>query len=62
VRAAPVDGKANAALCRLIARRARVAVGGVTVVRGMTARQKVVRVQGITAPALREALGLPDGV
>jgi uncharacterized protein (TIGR00251 family) len=58
VTAPPVDGKANRALCRLIARAAGVAPSNVTVVKGQTAREKVVRVEGLDATALRGALGL----
>ena len=62
VAAPPVDGKANAALCKLIAKRAGVARGAVTVIRGERSREKVVRVEGVTPDALRRALGLsaPD--
>lgn len=56
VSAPPVDGKANAALCRLIAKRAGVAPSRVEIVRGHTAREKVVRVEGIDAATLRAAL------
>lgn len=56
VTAPPVDGRANDALCRLIAKRAHVGVGRVSVVRGASARKKVVRVEGIDAKELREAL------
>jgi uncharacterized protein len=56
VSAPPVDGKANAALCRLIAKKAGVAPSRVEIVRGHTAREKVVRVEGLDAPALRAAL------
>ena len=56
VTAPPVDGRANDALCRLIAKRARVGVRRVSVVRGAGAREKVVRVQGIDAGELRRAL------
>jgi uncharacterized protein YggU (UPF0235/DUF167 family) len=59
VTAPPVDGRANDALCRLIARAAGVAPGRVGVVRGHAAREKVVRVEGIEPAALRAALGLP---
>jgi uncharacterized protein len=59
VTAPPVDGKANDALCRLIAKRAGVAPSRVTLIRGHTARDKVVRVEGVEEPALRAALGLP---
>jgi uncharacterized protein (TIGR00251 family) len=58
VTAPPVDGKANAALCKLIARRAGVAPSRVTIVRGETSRQKLIRVEGVDDAALREALGL----
>jgi len=58
VTAPPVDGKANDALCRLIARAAGVARSRVSVIRGQTAREKVVRVDGVERDALRAALGL----
>ena len=58
VTAPPVDGKANAALCRLIAKAAGVAPSKVSVIRGHTAREKVVRVDGVDHAALRAALGL----
>jgi uncharacterized protein len=58
VTAPPVDGKANDALCRLIAKKAGVAPSKVSVVRGHTAREKVVRVEGIDERALRAALGV----
>ncbi len=47
VSAPPVDGKANRALCRLIAERAGVAPSRVSVLRGRRSRQKVVRVEGL---------------
>jgi uncharacterized protein (TIGR00251 family) len=56
VTAPPVDGKANAALCALIARSVRVSSTCVYVVRGQTSREKVVRVEGVTQEALRSAL------
>jgi uncharacterized protein (TIGR00251 family) len=58
VTAPPVDGRANAALRRLLAESARVGVRSVTVVRGAGAREKLVRIEGISRAALREALGL----
>lgn len=58
VTAPPVDGKANDALCRLIAKAAGVAPSRVSVIRGHTAREKVVRVEGVDLAALRAALGL----
>jgi uncharacterized protein (TIGR00251 family) len=56
VTAPPVDGKANAALCAFVAERAGVPRSRVQVVRGMTSRDKVVRVKGVDAAALRAAL------
>jgi len=58
VAAAPVDRLANAALCKLIAKRAGVARGRVRVVRGERSREKTVRVEGVEAAELRRALGL----
>lgn len=58
VTAPPVDGRANDALCRLIAKRAHVGVRSVSVVRGAGAREKVVRVEGVGLAELRAALGL----
>ena len=55
--APPVDGRANGALCRLIAKRAGVSVRSVSIVRGASAREKVVRVAGINEEDLRRALG-----
>jgi len=56
VTAPPVDGRANAALCALLARAAKVAPSRVSVVRGQTSRDKVVRVEGVAEPQLRAAL------
>jgi uncharacterized protein YggU (UPF0235/DUF167 family) len=56
VTAAPVDGRANAALCRLIAKAVGVAPSRVSVVRGETAREKVVLVEGVEEAALWAAL------
>ena len=58
VTAPPVDGRANDALCRLIAKRGGVAAGRVSVVRGAASREKVVRVEGIDEAALRRALAV----
>jgi hypothetical protein len=57
VTAPPVDGKANRALCRLIAKRVGVAPSKVSVVRGEKSRDKLVRVGGIDAATLEKALG-----
>jgi len=57
VTAAPVEGQANEALCRLLAKRARVGVRSVSIVRGAGSREKLVRIEGLTASELRSALG-----
>jgi uncharacterized protein len=56
VAAPPVDGKANEAVRRLIAKAAGVPRGRVTLVRGAAARDKVVRVEGIGLADLRARL------
>ena len=59
VTAPPVDGKANRALCKLIAKRVGVAPSRVRVVRGERSREKLVRVEGVDHARLGEALGGP---
>jgi uncharacterized protein (TIGR00251 family) len=54
--APPVEGRANTALCKLIAARVGVARSRVSVVRGERSRNKVVRVDGMSAESLRSAL------
>lgn len=56
VAAPPVDGKANRALCKLIAKRVGVAPSKVSVVRGEKSRDKLVRVEGVDSAALQEVL------
>lgn len=46
LRAAPEDGRANAELVRLLARRWRVPAQRITLVRGATARRKVLCLEG----------------
>jgi uncharacterized protein len=59
VTAPPVDGKANEALCRLVAKKAGVAPSRVRVIRGHTGRSKTLEIEGVDIAALRAALGLP---
>ncbi|HVY78115.1 MAG TPA: DUF167 domain-containing protein [Solirubrobacterales bacterium] len=56
VSAPPVDGRANEALCRLIAKAAGVAPSRVSVVRGKKSRDKLVRVTGVSVATLEKAL------
>lgn len=57
VAAPPVDGGANDALIRLIAKRAGVPPSLVSIVAGTTARVKTIHVSGIDDAALRAMLG-----
>jgi uncharacterized protein len=57
--APPVEGRANDALCRLLAKRLGVAPTRVSVVRGGRSRDKLVRVEGLSEAELRRATGSP---
>jgi uncharacterized protein (TIGR00251 family) len=56
VTAPPVEGKANDAVRRLLAKRLGIAPARVTVVRGASARDKVVEIDGMETDAARRAL------
>jgi uncharacterized protein len=56
VAAPPVDGKANDAARRLIAQLLGVPRSAVEIVRGESARDKLVRVEGLTADEVRTRL------
>ncbi len=56
VAAPPVDGKANDALLRLLAKALGVAPSRVTLVSGAQSRVKIVEVDGMTADVVRRAL------
>ena len=64
VSAAPERGKANEAVVELVAKSLGVKRGQVSVVGGLTSKQKTVRVKGLTpeelAGRLREVLGTQD--
>jgi uncharacterized protein (TIGR00251 family) len=57
ITAPPVDGKANAALRKLLAKRLGVPASAVTVVRGEASRDKLVEVEGLDDAVLRRTLG-----
>lgn len=59
VTAPPVDGKANRALCKLIAKRLGVAPSRVSVVRGEKSRDKLVRIEGVDELAIKTVLEGP---
>jgi len=56
VKAPPVDGKANDAVCRLLAKAAGVPPSKAELVRGASARDKVVRLPGVAAADAAERL------
>jgi uncharacterized protein len=56
VRAPPAEGRANAALEKLLAKALGVPPSRVAVVRGQTAREKVVRVEDLDAGAALDVL------
>jgi hypothetical protein len=60
VTAPPVDGRANEALGRLLARHLGVPRGAVRIVGGATARTKVVEIEGIEAAELAARLSRAD--
>ena len=57
VSAPPVEGRANRALERLLAKRLRLSRSAVRVVTGQASRNKVVAVDGLGATELRRRLG-----
>jgi len=52
VTAPPVDGRANTAVRKLVARRLGVAASRVSVVRGASSRDKLIEVEGVSAEEL----------
>jgi hypothetical protein len=58
LRAAPVDGAANAALIALLADRLNLPRRDIAILRGVTARQKQVAIAGQTSETLRQRLRL----
>ena len=56
LKAPPVEGEANAALRRFVAQRLGLPVAAVELVRGLRGRTKWIRVEGLSAEAVRAAL------
>jgi uncharacterized protein (TIGR00251 family) len=56
VAAPALDGRANRALCRLLAKRVGVAPSRVTIARGQRSRDKLIQVEGVDQAALDAAL------
>jgi uncharacterized protein (TIGR00251 family) len=60
VAAPPLDGRANEAVCGLVAELAGVPRRRVSVIRGERSRDKLLRVEGVGDVALLAALAPPD--
>lgn len=58
ITAPPVEGRANEALCRLLAKTLGTSAGRVTVAGGLSARDKLVRVEDIGPDDVARRLGL----
>ena len=56
VSAPPLEGRANEALCKLLAKAVGVPAGKASVMKGASARDKVVRLEGLGAAAAGERL------
>ena len=54
--APPVDGAANAALVALLAERLGIPKRAVTLLRGETAREKLIAIEGVSGEILRQRL------
>ena len=61
LRAPPVDGKANRALCALLAKRLGLRKRAVVIATGETSRYKQVVVHGLSEADVRARLGLAGG-
>jgi uncharacterized protein len=57
IHAPPVEGRANAALCEFLADALDLPRRAVTVLRGDTSRQKLVRIDGLTLAEVKAKLG-----
>ncbi len=58
VHAPPVEGRANAALGEFLAETLGLPRRAITVLRGATSRQKLVRIDGLALPAVQARLGV----
>jgi uncharacterized protein YggU (UPF0235/DUF167 family) len=56
VAAAPVDGKANEAIIRFLAKFASVPTSAVRIVSGFTSTSKVVEIEGVDSAAIERAI------
>jgi uncharacterized protein len=56
--APPIDGRANEACIAFFAKLLRVPRSSVTIASGLSSRNKVIRVEGVTSDHIRERLGV----
>jgi uncharacterized protein (TIGR00251 family) len=56
----PIEGRANEACIEFFAKLLKVPRSSVTIASGLTSRNKVIRVVGISAQQLRDRLDLPQ--
>lgn len=59
VSAPPVEGAANAAVMKLIAKKVGVAKSKICLIRGESSREKTLRIDGITEKEMYERLSTP---
>ena len=57
IKAPPVDGKANVELVRFLAKKFGVRQNAIRIVRGETAKTKVVEIEGVDEATMRAAIG-----
>lgn len=60
ISAPPEGGKANKAICKLLANALRVKPGDIEIVSGTSSAEKVVAIAGVDPAAVRQRLGLGD--
>ena len=58
VKEAPVDGAANAALVRLVAKHLGISRGAISIIHGATGRNKILKVEGLSASQVKNRLYL----
>ncbi len=58
VKEAPVDGAANAALVRLVAKYLGISRGAISIIHGATGRNKIIKVEGLSGRQIKNRLYL----
>ena len=58
VKEAPVDGAANAALVRLVAKYLGISRGAISIIHGATGRNKILKIEGLSARQIKNRLYL----